>query len=234
MVQFRSSTLVLPFSLLVTSLLQSGTLMKPTLTKSDTTFYLTTTSRNSATLEVSKMNLLPLNTLLDLKQIPINLLHQSTGSLLVMLVQLRIKVNAAHAGLFQQPPLLNHLSQLIMVLPLNNTQSNNLSPVHQLTEMQVATVVGTTGLGTTKSPTHKNSNQLTHTLQVQMELMVIATMIHLLLSQKLTQQPPTFKLVKPTMRSWLLFKSSQSQLLLTPQKPHSNHTHQVWSQQAVE
>jgi len=150
-----------------------------------------------------------------------------------MLVQLRIKVNAAHAGLSQQPPLLNHQSQLLMVLLLNNTQSNNLSPVHQLTEMQVAMVVGTTGPGTTKSTTHKNFNQLTHTLQVQKELMVLATMIHLLVSQKLTQQPPTFKLVKPTMKSRLQFQSSQSQLLLTPQKLHSNLTHLVSSHQAA-
>ena len=201
--------------------------MKPTLTELDTTSYLTTTRKNSATLEVSRMNSQLLNTSQDLKQLVINLLHQSTGSLLVMLVQLKIKVNAVHAGLSQQPQLLNHLFQLLMVLPLSNIQSNNLSPVPQLTEMLVATVVGTTGPGTTKLPTHKNSNQLTHTLQVQTVLMEIATMIHLLVSPKLTQQPPTYKSVKPTMTSRLLFQSSQSQLLLTLLKLHSNPTHLV-------
>ena len=149
------------------------------------------------------MNLPPLNTLLDLKHQVTHFLYQSTGSLLVKLVQLRIKANAVHAGLSPQPQLLNHPLQLQIMLPLNNIQSNNSSPVHQPTEMLVAMAVGTTGLGTTKLPTHKNSNQLTHTLQVQTELMEIATMIHLLESQRLTQQPHMFKLVKPTMRSRL-------------------------------
>jgi hypothetical protein len=126
-----------------------------------------------------------------------------TGLQLDLLVQLRIKVNADLAGPSQPPLQLNHQSLLLMMLHPVNTPNNNLFHAPQPTKTPVAMVVGTTGPGTTKLTTHKNFKILIPTHPVLMVLMEHATITHHLVSQNLTKQLPTLRLVKQTMKSRL-------------------------------
>ena len=142
------------------------------------------------------------------------------------MVQLRIKVNAVHAGLFPPPVLLSHLSQLPKEPHQSLFLSSNSFPAHQPTTTPVAVVAGTTGPGTTSRSTVKKRDLTTHTLLVKPPLMVLATMTP---QRELLALPPMSKLVKPTRKSRLLLLLSQSQLPLMPPRPYSSNTRLVSS-----
>ena len=201
--------------------------MRPILTELDTTDYLITLNKNSATLTVSRL-ILSHQWSKSLNKLTFNSLHLLTGLQLVMLVQLRIKVNADHAGHSLPQLQLNHQLPLLTTLHPNNTQNNNLYHAPQLTKTPVAMVVGTTGPGTTKLTTHKNFKLHIPTPLVLTVLMEHVTITHHSVSQNLTQQLHMLRLVKQTRKLWLQSVLNQYQLQSKQTSLFSNFIPQVW------
>ena len=225
-----NSTSALLFSQSPTRLLPTGTRMKPAHQRWAINSSLTSLKLRRLSSEVSLWMLLCTLTLP--RWLSLLTVHplQSTGLPKATLVQLRIKVSAAHAGLSPPPELLSHPSQLPKELHQSLFLNNSSFHAHHSSETLVAVVAGTTGLGTSLRSTVRRRVLTTLTLLVLPLLMVPATIIPI---GQLLPLPLMSKLVKPTRKSKVLSLLSQSQLPSVLCHLPSNYTLPVCSHKTV-